>query len=92
MGALAKSKLEGLMARYQVSNCAGAAARDSVLRCKSANWQGAPMWRGPPAVPDIDETGVTGEFKGQTFKVAGCSVRKRVDPENVGGVDGFRSF
>ena len=44
------------------------------------------MWRRPAAILDINEAGVTIKFRGQTYKVAGYCVRRKVGPKDVGEV------
>ena len=45
----------------------------------TVNWKGAPRWRAPPQILDIDETGVTVKFQFQTFRVARYRVRQTAE-------------
>ena len=73
---VASSKLRRLLAQG-----------DSVLFYEAANRNGAPGWRGPAKISDIDETRVTVEFQSRTFKVARNCVRKKVEPQDVEPVE-----
>ena len=52
----------------------------------SVGRNGAPKWRGPTVILDIDDTGVAAEFQTQTPKVVQYCVRRRVDPKAAGNV------
>ena len=76
-----------LSARNRPFDCTDVNVGDSALVYKSASRKGPPRRRGPGVGPDIDETGVTVTFWGQTFKVARNYLRRKVAPENVGEVE-----
>ena len=58
-----------------------------LLPQKLVSRKSASKWRGPAAVLDIGETGVTGKFLGKPSKLARHCVRKRVGPKAAGDAD-----
>ena len=56
---------------------------DSVLLRKAANRKGAPRWRGPAKILDIDETGATAKSRSQTLNAARYCVGKTTKEKDV---------
>ena len=67
---VANSKLRRLLAHSMSFSCTDVAIGDCVLFYKTVNGKGAPRWGGPAKISEVDETGVTGEFRSQTFQAA----------------------
>ena len=55
---IANSKLQGLLAHNQPSECADVRAEGSALLNKMLSRKGPPQRRGPAVVPDANDTGV----------------------------------
>ena len=75
------------MAKNKSFNCAHVKVGDSAIYYRAVNRKSA-RWRGPALIPDIEETAVTAKFQSKTFKVARRCVRRRLDPKDVGEVNG----
>ena len=54
---------------------------------KAVNRKGAPRWRGPAKILDIDDAGVTVKFQSQTFEEAQYCVREKVEGKDVEGAE-----
>ena len=54
--------------------------------------EGAPRWRGPAKILDVDDGVVTVKFHGQAFKVARYCVRKKAEAQDAGEADWGRAL
>ena len=59
---------------------------DSAPSKKAADRNSPPRWRGPAKRLDIDETGVTADFRSQSLKVARHRASGKMDAQGVGEV------
>ena len=81
------NKLRGLPAHKKSRNCTNIATRNSALAYKTVNRKGAPVWRAPAKILDIDETGVAVKFQSQPFTAKRNCVRTNTEEKDVSEVD-----
>ena len=72
---VANGELRCLLAYKRTSNCADIKIGGSALSYNSGDRTGAPQWGGSACIQDIDETGASARYPGQTFEVARYRVR-----------------
>ena len=80
---IANSKLRRLLAYNETFDCVDIKVGDTVLFYKAPHKKSNPRWRGPAAILDIDESGVTLEFQPQFFKVARYCVRRKLEEKDL---------
>ena len=81
------TKLRQRLARKKSFSCTDVKIRDLTLFYEAVNRGGAPRWRGPTKILDIDGAGVTVKYHSQTFKVAPYCVREEAEGKDLRGVD-----
>ena len=82
----ANSRWRGPLAHSSAFNCADARVGDSVISYRTVSLESAPRRRGPEAIVEIDDAGVTVRSRGQTTEVARFCVSCQVEPRDLGTV------
>ena len=89
MKVMANSEPRRLSANNQTFWRADIGVGDSVTLFNQIGRKNGSGRRGPAAIPDVDGTGATAKFQGQSAKVDRCGVHKRQKLTEVGGVCGL---
>ena len=83
---VANRKLHRLLVYTDAPDCTEVKSGESVQFCKAANCKSVPQRRGPEKILDIDDTGMTVEYRCQTFEVRRYCVRKNIEAKDASGV------
>ena len=66
---VANSKLRRLLVFNETASCTDGEIGHVEIEIEASNREGAPRWRGPAKIPEIDDTGVTVELQSRTSKI-----------------------